>query len=125
LLVVEDDLKLAKLIERMLPQWSVTIRERAHDALDVIAAGEPFDVVLCDLHLLGMSGHEFYGHLEPGLRARTVIMTGGPFTPSAQEFLERETGRLRVLRKPFRAAELRDVLDATAAAAEPSGSASR
>ena len=125
LLVVDDDLKLAKLIERMLPQWSVTIRERAQDALDVIATGEPFDAVLCDLHLLGMSGHEFYARLEPGVRACTVIMTGGPFTPSAQEFLEREKGRVRVLQKPFRAAELRDVLDATAPAAEPSGSASR
>ncbi len=125
LLVVEDDLKLAKLIERMLPQWSVTIRERAQDALDFIAAGERFDAVLCDLHLHGMSGHEFYGRVEPGMRACTVIMTGGPFTLSAQEFLESEKGRVRVLQKPFRAAELRDVLDATAPAAEPSGGASR
>ena len=114
LLVVEDDLKLAKLIERLLPRWSVTIRGGAQDALDVIAAGERFDALLCDLHLRGMSGHEFYARLEPGLRACTVIMTGGPFTPTARDFLEHEKDRLRVLRKPFTAAELRDMLDATA-----------
>jgi len=107
LLVVDDDLKLAKLIERMLPQWSVTIRERAQDALDFIAAGERFDAVLCDLRLRGMSGQEFYARLEPDLRARTVIMTGDPS-------FEGEQGRVRVLQKPFRAAELRDALDATA-----------
>ncbi|MDI6024250.1 response regulator transcription factor [Leucobacter sp. UT-8R-CII-1-4] len=58
LLLVEDDARLGPIIRDVLaPQWHVTLVETAENALD-LAIREPFDVMIVDRGLPGMSGEQ-------------------------------------------------------------------
>jgi DNA-binding NtrC family response regulator len=107
-LVIDDDEKLGKMVARMLaPQHDAVVLTRAKTALDHIAAGERFDLILCDLTLPGMSGMDFYervSSIAPEMLDGVVIMTGGAFTPRAVELVTR--GTICVLHKPFTLAQL-------------------
>jgi CheY-like chemotaxis protein len=84
---------------------------RAREALERISAGERFDAILCDLMMPEMSGMRLFdeiGRIEPALAERMVFLTGGAFTPSAREFLERVANAR--LEKPFQPAALRALL---------------
>ena len=103
IVVVEDDEKLGKLMYRVLAdEHEVLVLGRAQALLDRIAAGEPFDLALCDLMLPGMSGmafHERVATSAPKLVARIVFITAGPTTESARAFLQRPD--IRHIEKPF------------------------
>jgi signal transduction histidine kinase len=93
LLVVDDEAKIGVALERALEEEHEVVSETsAPAALDRLARGERFDVILCDLMMPDMSGMEFFKRLEavrPALLKRVVFITGGAFTVSAREFLER------------------------------------
>ncbi len=101
--MVEDDEKLGKMVGRALaPEHDIELVTRARDALDRIAAGERFDLILCDLMLGGVSGidfHERVGRVAPELVARIVFTTAGAVTPRAAAFLKRPD--IRHIEKPF------------------------
>jgi PAS domain S-box-containing protein len=94
---------------------SAALRE-AHDVvcetdaaagLDRILGDPPFDVVLCDLMMPGMTGMDIYESVarqRPGLEQRIVFMTGGPYTQRARSFLESIPNRK--LMKPLSANHL-------------------
>ncbi len=109
LLVAEDDLKLGRLIVRVLePEHDVVVVTNGREALARIVGGERFDLVLCDLRLPGVTGMDLYERLHtlaPELVGRIVFMTAGACTPEAAAFLGRP-GIVR-LDKPFRLDELR------------------
>jgi len=109
IVVIEDDAMLGKLMYRVLAdEHEVLVLGRAQDALDRIAAGASFDLVLCDLMLPGMSGmvfHERVATAAPELVARIVFVTAGPSTPSARAFLERPD--IRHIEKPLGLGALR------------------
>jgi DNA-binding NtrC family response regulator len=113
ILVIEDDEKLGRMVGRALaPDHDIEVLTRARDALDGIAAGERFDLVLCDLMLEGVNGiafHERVGQIAPELVGRIVFMTGGACTPRAEAFLRRPD--IRHIEKPFPSlAEFRSVV---------------
>jgi nitrogen-specific signal transduction histidine kinase/CheY-like chemotaxis protein len=112
-LVVDDEPLLGQVVCRLLqPEHRVVLETDAPAALARIAAGERFDVLLCDLMMPGMTGMGFYERLaaqRPELLDRVVFMTGGAFTASAREFLERVPNPQ--LTKPFSVEDLRRVLD--------------
>ncbi len=109
LLVAEDDVKLGRLIVRVLePEHNIVVVTNGREALDRIVGGERFDLVLCDLRLPGVTGMDLYERLHtlaPELVGRIVFMTAGACTPEAAAFLGRP-GIVR-LDKPFRLDELR------------------
>lgn len=87
-------------------------------------ASEPFDLVLCDVHLGGRSGLELYDaavRRGPELASRFLFVTGDVLSHEVREFLER-TGA-RQLSKPFELAELVDAIRQFDHAAQPAGSA--
>jgi DNA-binding response OmpR family regulator len=126
LLVVDDEAALCTTIERILGRdHDVTATTSAHRALNLIASGERFDVILSDLMMPEMTGMEFHrrlAELVPVQAARMIFMSGGTLTADGAKFLH-AAGRISI-DKPFRAAALRDLVAATVrTATSPEGSA--
>jgi PAS domain S-box-containing protein len=108
-LVVDDEPKIIASIRRVLgTEFEVVGTTRPRRGLELIARGERFDVILCDLSMPDMTGMEFgaaLSDISPEDVPRLVFVTGGAFTPSAQSFLEQ--ARPRCMLKPFHPDELR------------------
>ena len=111
-LMVDDEPALGRSTQLLLaPQHDVVPVTRAREALERLAAGERFDVILCDLMMPEMSGIEFHAHLTqsaPEYVGRVVFMTGGAFTDEARQFLA-SVGRPHI-EKPFTEAALRNAI---------------
>ncbi|MBE2248016.1 MAG: response regulator [Myxococcus sp.] len=111
-LVVDDEVALVSSIQRILGRAHLVQGE--HDPRRAIArveAGEPFDLVLCDVampHVTGLEVRARLLHLQPELANRVVLMTGG----SLDEELQAQLRALAdvALEKPFTAAQLRSVV---------------
>jgi DNA-binding response OmpR family regulator len=76
------------------------------------AAGNDFDVVICDLRMPRFSGSDLYRWLErarPEAVERMVFSSGDVVSPEAAVFLER--ARRPVLPKPFDLKELGRIVD--------------
>jgi CheY-like chemotaxis protein len=108
-LVVDDEPLISRTIRRVLSAaHDIVIVDSGAEALAAVAAGPPFDVVLCDLMMPGMSGMEVHAALaasHPELASRMVFMTGGAYTAQSQQFLA-DVANPR-LDKPFDAGALR------------------
>jgi CheY-like chemotaxis protein len=108
ILVIDDEPMVLEMIRSVLAEThEVTAVPGAREALERLLSGEPFDLVLCDVTMPGMSGVQFLTALEdarPDLAARLVFMTGGAVTAQTETFLENLTDGY--LQKPFRAREL-------------------
>jgi CheY-like chemotaxis protein/two-component sensor histidine kinase len=111
-LVVDDETAIGSAIRRTLGRdHDVTVLSKAREALDRVAAGERFDVILCDLmmpEVTGMDLHDELARTCPEQLERVIFMTGGAFTPRAQAFLQGMTHRR--LDKPFDPKVLRDAV---------------
>ena len=116
-LVVDDELLLARSLKRLLaPEHDVESAGSGREALALLADGRRFDVILCDLMMPDLSGMDLHAELSrtsPELAARMVFLTGGAFSPSAREFLERVPNPR--VEKPFNLEELKRVVRAAAA----------
>ncbi|HEX4384337.1 MAG TPA: PAS domain S-box protein, partial [Myxococcales bacterium] len=102
-LIIDDEKDLTDVTTDGLQDLhDVRATQDAREALEWIAAGDQFDLILCDMMMPLMTGMEFYTRLAavaPHQADRIVFMTGGAFTPRAREFLAR-LPNLR-LEKPF------------------------
>jgi PAS domain S-box-containing protein len=110
-LIVDDEPVVARSFGRILDRHEVTIARSARDALDRVAAGESFDVVLCDLMMPDVTGMHLHAELSrvaPAAAARMIFVTGGAFTPEAKAFLERVPNER--LDKPVDPATLREAV---------------
>jgi PAS domain S-box-containing protein len=90
-LVIDDERMVCEAIARSLYEdGDVEVETEAKQALARIAAGERYDLVLCDLMMPVMTGMDLYAEvvrIAPMLAGRFVFMTGGAFTPRARAFL--------------------------------------
>jgi CheY-like chemotaxis protein len=101
ILVVDDEPLVGRLVERALGRGHrVTAVTTGRDGLELLIAGERFDLILCDLMMPEITGMDLYERVL-GFSAeqaeRMVFLTGGAFTRRATEFLERRP----FLEKPF------------------------
>lgn len=100
-------------------QWLRSVGQRAvgaasaEEALQRVAAGETFDLVIMDVHLPGMSGTEALARILDDAPATRGMLTSGDWgclredaNPTMTALVERG---VRVLPKPF---EVEDLLDA-------------
>lgn len=112
LLVIDDERSVGQMLRRRLHDHDVTPMTSAREALDLLATGARFDMILSDLMMPEMSGMELYDEfvrVHPDLVERVVFMTGGAFTGEAQAFLDRVSNEC--LSKPFSTAELRRAIE--------------
>jgi signal transduction histidine kinase/ActR/RegA family two-component response regulator len=125
ILLVDDDIRLLRSVKRSLGRaYDVETCDGVDSALEVLAAGRRFDVILCDLHMpdrTGMDLHRQLGEERPGLERTFIFMTGGAFTPEATRFL-RDCPNPSI-EKPMDLGELNKMIDriCTATAARPDG----
>lgn len=107
-LLIDDEPLLRSVTTQLLePNFEVNTAQDGADALEKLAQDSEYDVVICDLMMPNMDGPSFFdavGGVAPHIRQRLVFMTGGAFTPGAQEFLKQNM--FAVLQKPFRREEL-------------------
>jgi CheY-like chemotaxis protein len=102
-LVVDDEPLIGASARRLLSrEHDVVVVQSAEAALGMLDSPRPFDVILCDLMMPGMTGIELHDRLastRPDLAERMVFITGGALTGSAEAFLERMASRR--MDKPF------------------------
>jgi CheY-like chemotaxis protein len=108
LLVVDDEPMIGAMISRVLGGAHEVESTTSPDAaLARVAAGERFDLILCDLMMPGRSGvdvHAAIASVAPEQAKRMVFLTGGALTAGAADFLARHGSR--VVSKPFSVDEL-------------------
>ena len=113
-LVIDDEKHVVTLFRRVLaPRHRVVGYESAKEALELLLAGEHFDVIFCDVMMPDLTGIDLHAQVvaeRPELKDRFVFITGGAFTKQAQDFLEQPMRS--VLRKPFTPAEIKASLAA-------------
>ena len=109
LLLVDDDPMIRKVLQRSLAaSFQVTALASAEEAIAEVRA-RPYDVVLSDVHLQGMSGVEFLRRLrEQDLDLPVLLMSGEPQLDAAIRAVE--YGAMRYILKPFNMVELQQVL---------------
>lgn len=112
LLIVDDEENLRVSLGQVLaPDYDVTLCGSAVEALAVLGGGARFDAILCDLMMPRMTGAELYERVAveaPEALPRMVFLSGGAFTASARDFLDRVQNER--LEKPFAVPELIAVL---------------
>jgi PAS domain S-box-containing protein len=112
-LVIDDEESLGQAIRRYLAHdHDVEAVTSARVALDLLAAGARYDVILCDLmmpQITGMEVHDTVAKLDAKQADRIVFVTGGPFTESARTFFE-TTSNQRI-EKPFDLKTLRHLVN--------------
>jgi signal transduction histidine kinase len=111
-LAIEDEPAVGRTIQRLLIPHRVIVVTRAREALARIAAGERFDVILCDVmmpELTGMDFHALLREARPDLADQIIFLSGGAFTPRAREFFERVPNPR--IDKPIDAAKLRSLVE--------------
>jgi signal transduction histidine kinase/CheY-like chemotaxis protein len=112
LLVVDDDVLVARTLARQLSGHDVEVVSSGQAALDRLGLDGPgFDLVLCDLMMPDMTGMDVYETVEerhPALADRFVFISGGGVTERSRQFLE--THADRVLPKPIDSRQLCELL---------------
>jgi len=117
ILVIDDEPRLAQAVKDMIgvehETRAVTSGSEAFALLEQELNDNRYDVILCDLHMPGVSGMDLYEKLlevRPGLAERIVFMTGGTFTERSRDFVARITNTC--IDKPVDVKQLRALINA-------------
>ncbi len=105
-LVVDDEESMRFFVKRALERAGHKVQAVANAAAAMDAAKQrPFDVVVTDLRMPGMNGHELFAELlREGIAARVVLMTGFGTVKDAVAAIH--AGAEAYITKPFEAEEL-------------------
>ena len=120
ILIIDDEPTLLRALSRLVVglRHDVLTVGSAEGALELLASGDRFDVILCDLMLKGMSGVSFAAELErswPSVLERTIFITGGALDRAAADFARSH----RTLDKPIDHTALGLAIEATARSTDP------
>ena len=112
MLVVDDEPHILHYMRATLEAWGHRV-DVATDGEEAVARARDgaYDLIITDVRMPNLGGRELYERLSreaPAAAARVVFSTGDTVRDDTLAFLER-AGR-PVLHKPFKLAELRQVL---------------
>ncbi len=112
ILVVDDELEIRDLIERVLTREGHQVHAVVNglDGLEAVRANR-YDLVVCNVRMPVMDGPTFFTHVrdqQPAQATRFVFCTGDIVSPEVRSFLR--SANQPVLAKPFSIANLRDVV---------------
>lgn len=114
ILLIEDNESLATLIKMMLEDenYEVTYCSRGDTALDVFGR-EKFDIVITDIKLPGLSGHEILNHvLKRDSEALVIVITAYGNISDAVKAIK--TGAFDYIAKPFENEDLLNIVNKAA-----------
>jgi PAS domain S-box-containing protein len=107
-LIVDDEPLIVRALGERIAHCATVVGETTPErALARIVAEPPFDAIVCDVMMPGMTGvdlHERVARDRPGMEARFVFITGGTYTARTRDYLERIPNAR--LTKPFDVARL-------------------
>jgi two-component system NtrC family sensor kinase len=121
ILVVDDDLNVARALCRRLRGHQVEVTGSGAQAVELCLAND-YDLILCDVMMPNLSGagvHRRLSSLRPDVVPRIVFVTGGMFTTEVTQLMAGVTNR--VLEKPVDRELLAEVISAVRPAAAPRG----
>lgn len=127
-LVVDDNRTNRRILDGMLKRWEMLpeLTEDGEDALirlsKAVLGGNPFRLVLTDMHMPGMDGFTLIEHIRknPELRTATIMMlTSAGHRGDAARC--QELGVAAYLLKPIRQSELREAVARVLGAEEQTG----
>ncbi|MET0404197.1 MAG: response regulator [Cystobacter sp.] len=111
-LVLDDEVMVGRALQRLLgAPCDVHALVQGSTALARVAAGQRFDVILCDLLMPEMDGARFYEmllHLAPEQAGRVIFMTGGTLSARSRAILA--STRRPCLDKPIDVQTLRALM---------------
>jgi signal transduction histidine kinase/CheY-like chemotaxis protein len=111
-MVVDDERMVGDSLARTLADLAaVTVVTEASEVVRMLAEGQRWDAILCDLLMPEMSGIDLYREtlrIAPDAAPSIIFMTAGAYTPHAQAFLESVSNPC--LEKPFDIGKLRSVV---------------
>lgn len=87
-MVVDDEFLVGRSLARALRDHDVMVAHDGEEALRVIEAERPFDIILCDLMMPGMTGLELHrrlGECHPEAADKVVFMSGGALTDQTRQ----------------------------------------
>jgi PAS domain S-box-containing protein len=103
ILVVDDEPLIVSTIVRVLGRDNVVVGETSPErALELAFADPPFDVIVCDMMMEGLTGVDVYERIareRPGMEMRIVFVSGGAHTARTRAFLASVPNQC--LTKPF------------------------
>lgn len=109
-LIADDDPAICTLIETVLKKgpYQITTCTDAESALVAVNRDEPFDIIICDFMLPGISGIDLIERLRSDSRTKRVpiLMISG-HTNYAMDGRARTAGANLFLNKPFTISQLR------------------
>jgi len=112
LLIIDDEPLLGQTLKFAFSRrHDVVVASSGREALRLLAESASYDLVLCDLMMPDVPGQKVFEAVERDhaeLLPRFFFMTGGAFTESAQDFLERHPDRR--IDKPFTIADIEGLL---------------
>jgi CheY-like chemotaxis protein len=112
ILIIDDEPSVLRAYRRLLaPRHCVVLTGGGAEGLDLIARGEHFDVVICDVMMPQVDGPMFHDALRQkhaALLARVIFCSGGAFTPRAREFLQQVKNPF--IQKPIDASVLEEAI---------------
>ena len=102
-LLIDDESLIGRVVQAALRREDdVTWFVHGDEAIAALAAGQAYDLILCDLAMPDIGGPDLFRMIQerwPALAKLVVFMTGGAFTPALQSFVSTTTQP--VLAKPF------------------------
>lgn len=101
-LFAEDEEMIRRVAPELLEPHEVVAVGSGREAIALLARGDHFDAIVCDLQMPDLGGVDVYEWIakhRPELATRIAFMTGGAFTERSHRFLA-ETARPR-LEKPL------------------------
>ena len=109
-LIADDDPAICTLIETVLKKgpYHMVVRNDAESALVAIDRDGPFDIIICDFMLPGISGIDLIERLRADARTReTPILMISGHTNYAMDGRAKNAGANLFLNKPFTISQLR------------------
>ena len=110
MLIADDDPAICTLIETVLKKgpYQMEVRNDAESALVAIDRDGPFDIIICDFMLPGISGIDLIERLRADARTReTPILMVSGHTNYAMDGRAKNAGANLFLNKPFTISQLR------------------